>query len=542
MAVKYAIEYNGCYVGSMTRTEIDAITNIRMCECISNLKKMIYDFPDDIVEKSVKDKKSIKEMVKSGEVSIDPSTMYGELRDNQTVAVGFLYWSRRSLLGDAVGSGKTVVTAALINYLRAKGESNRFIFFADSALSAKQVQKELIRFTGLNIGLMPSQAAAMRKYISNTDWNKIEGIVTTHSALTSDTLMYWLAQFVEGNRCTMFDTVFLDESSVIKNKTTKVYRYTASLIDKVSRAHFLNATSFETCIMDIYNQIDLLRNDMLPKAWRIEQAYCVFKNEPYWVTQAGRPVQKYARKLVDYKNQEEFKEKLKMVYFGRSKKDLGLDTEHEYRVYTTYPTNRQIFEISKGANYQQVLNCPSLLENTQIKFDLQGVPKLHMLISLLQNEFRGKSVLIYCFNVDAMRVIQRECDNIGRVSKIIDGSTPVQERMETKDEFNSKKIDTVITNIQRSLNMYGGDVCIWYTYTGNPAKMEQIRGRIDRNVDDSKKIFVLLLYKNTAEYTFFTDIAGRRAKSSRELTIDTDTCIDYFINEINNGKEELRCY
>ena len=38
----------------------------------------------------------------------------------------------------------------------------------------------------------------------------------------------------------------------------------------------------------------------------------------------------------------------------------------------------------------------------------------------------------------------------------------------------------LITNIKKSLNLSGGDVCIFYTVESNPSKMEQIRGRIDR--------------------------------------------------------------
>lgn len=540
MAVKYAQEQDGYYIGSLSQNEIKAICAVRQCENIDNLKRMIYNFPQELVERSIKARKSIKTMVKNGEISLDTDEIYGELRDNQTVAVAFMYWSKRSLLGDAVGSGKTVVTAGLINYLLAKGEMKKFIFFADTATSASQVQKELIKFTGLNIALLPSQATPMRKYIDSTDWSEIDGIVTTHSALTSDTLMKWLVQFLGDQP--LFDTMFLDESSVIKNSNTKVYSYTVSLADKMARVHFLNATSFETCIMDIYNQIDVLRNELLPKKWRIEQNYCIYKQKPYWITQNGRPVQKYSRDLVDYKNQDEFKEKLKLVYFGRSKQQLGIGVEHSYKVYVTYPTLQQMFEINKGANYNQVLNCPSLLEKTEVKFDIENVPKLALLLDLVQNEFNGNTILVYCFNVDAIQKIKEECIKVGKRAEAIFGNTTTEDRERIKEAFNKREIDIVITNVKRSLNMYGGDVCIWYTYTGNPANMEQIRGRIDRNVDDSKKTFVLLLYKNSAEYTFFTEIAGKRAKSSRELTIDADTCIDYFIKEINEQKEEVKCY
>ena len=59
--------------------------------------------------------------------------------------------------------------------------------------------------------------------------------------------------------------------------------------------------------------------------------------------------------------------------------------------------------------------------------------------------------------------------------------------------------------------------------------MEQIRGRIDRNVDDKLKTFVLLVYKGTDEYRFLTQVVRQRAKDAKELTIDAKTAIDFFM-------------
>ena len=66
----------------------------------------------------------------------------------------------------------------------------------------------------------------------------------------------------------------------------------------------------------------------------------------------------------------------------------------------------------------------------------------------------------------------------------------------------------------------------------NIAKMEQIRGRIDRHTDDTIKTFVMLLYKNTDEYKFFSDVVLKRAKDARDLTIDAKTAADWFRDAI----------
>ena len=66
----------------------------------------------------------------------------------------------------------------------------------------------------------------------------------------------------------------------------------------------------------------------------------------------------------------------------------------------------------------------------------------------------------------------------------------------------------------------------------NIAKMVQIRGRIDRHVDDIIKTFVMLLYKATDEYRFFTEVVGRRANESRDLTIDAKGAADFFMDSM----------
>ena len=59
--------------------------------------------------------------------------------------------------------------------------------------------------------------------------------------------------------------------------------------------------------------------------------------------------------------------------------------------------------------------------------------------------------------------------------------------------------------------------------------MEQIRGRIDRNVDDSIKTYVILVYRGTDEYKFLTKVVKQRAQDARSLTIDAKTAVDYFM-------------
>ena len=536
MAVKVPTLWNNMYIGNMSEQQASLIMSTREQKSIPNLKKMLFNFPLDLIQKSLDEGISIREIIKRD--NIDYSQYQAELRDYQTTGTAFMYLSPRSIIADGCGLGKTAEVAALINWLKYKGEITRFLIAVETS-AIGQTQVELARFCGLNVIAMPSEAPKIKKTIEKTDWTKVDGIVIKHSTLRSDPFSKWLALNIDENgMCKIFDTFFLDESSVIKNAGTKTFDYTKNICHIVKRVHFMNATTFETSIVDVYNQLDMMNELLLPKKWRIEQEYCTYGKKQYWTRENGKPKLNFARERTGYKNQEKFKESLKLVYFGRSKKDIGIDIPHVYKVYEVTPTTEMMLAINHGHRYSEVLNCPSLISDVKIPFDRKNVPKLDRLCSLVENEFANDSVMIYCFHLNAQQVIADELIKIGRKPVILNGDCKDEDRFAAQNGFNSGKYDIIITNIKKSLNLYGGDVCIFYSMETNPSKSFQIASRIDRNVDDKTKTFVMLLYKGTDEYKFFTTVVKQRAKDARDLTIDAKTTVDFFFESML--EEELK--
>ena len=76
---------------------------------ISELKNMIYDLTPEQIQEVISRR--------TGDIIPEEDRALGELSDLQTVGVSFMYVSKRLILGDSVGMGKTVQVAALINYL-----------------------------------------------------------------------------------------------------------------------------------------------------------------------------------------------------------------------------------------------------------------------------------------------------------------------------------------------------------------------------------------------------------------------------------------
>lgn len=537
MALKVPPIWNDMYIGNMTEQQAELIMQTRKEKVIPNLKNMLFNFPLEMIQQSIEEGESIRNIVKRDNIDYVP--YQAQLRDYQTSGTAFMYLSPRSILADGCGLGKTAEVSALINWLKYKGEMTRFLMAVETS-AIGQTQVELMRFTGLNVIAMPSEAPKIKKCIEKTDWNKVDGIVIKHSTLRSDAFSKWLALNIgENGVCRIFNTFFLDESSVIKNANTKMYTYTMNICNIVERVHFMNATAFETNIMDIYNQLDMMNQNLLPKKWRIEKEFCTFARTSYWTKENGKAKLNFRHERSGYKNQAIFKESLKLVYFGRCKADIGMDLPHVYKVYEVEPTNAMSLGLEKGYRYNELLNCPSLIEEANIPMDRKNVPKLDRLCELIENEFANDSVMVYCFHLAAQQTIADELTKIGRKPIILNGSCTDEARLAAQQGFNDGTYDVIVTNIKKSLNLYGGDVCIFYSMETNPSKAFQIASRIDRNVDDKIKTFVALLYKGTDEYKFFTTTVKQRAKDARDLTIDAKTTVDFFFESMmeEEGKE-----
>ena len=535
VAVRNPVMYKDMYLGQMGPQQAEIILDIRKSEELPNLKHMIFDFPPSLILRSLKEFKSIRDIIR--DEHLDPKQYIGELRKYQTVGTAFMYMSPRSIIGDGVGLGKTAEVAALINYLKQTGQMTRFLMAVETS-ALGQTQSELIRFTGLNIIALPSEGYKLKKVIAKTDWNKVDGMIIKHSALRSDLLSNWFAlNIAEDGTSKLFNVFFLDESSVIKNLNTKTAIYTKNICDITPRVHFMNATTFETCIMDIYNQADIMNPGLLPSKSRIERDFCTFGRSSYWTKENGKAKMNWRRDLTGYKNQQIFKESLRLVYFGRCKKDIGMDMPHIHKVYEVEPTNEQSLALSKGYRYMEVLNCPSLIQDINIPTTRKTVPKIDRLCGLVEGELQDSKIMIYCFHTEAQGAIANELRLLGRNPLILNGKSTDDERWEIQNRFNNGDCDVIITNIMKSLNLFGGDACIFYSNSMTPSKMFQTAGRVDRNVDDKIKTFILLIYKGTDEYTHFMEVTKQRAQDARDLTINAKTTVDFFIESMKELEE-----
>lgn len=545
MSVKTPVIFNEGYTGRLTLEQCNKILSIKQKTETPELKHTIFVFPDELILESLETGKSIRTIVK--EKGIDWTQYIGALRPYQTVGCEFLLNTTRSMIGDSVGLGKTAQIAATINVLKQEGNLTRFIMAVETT-AIMQTQVEMMKFTGLNIIALPSDSTKLKKVITNTNWDEVDGVIIKHCTIKSNPFNAWLATHVGPDRkSSMFNMFVLDESSVIKNDSTQMYQYCENISNTVERVYMMNATSFEKHILDIYYQFNIMDPQLLPEVSLIKKNFCTYAKYSFWKTERTpgqgkgyKRVQQYKWDLSGYKNQKIFKESLKYVYFGRSLKDVGMDVAHTYKIYTVQPNPLQTQLIAGGYHSSEVLNCPTLLGDVtkkgykELKFDRASNPKLDRLCELAETELDGVSLMVYCFHIEAQYKIKAELEAIGRRVTIINGQDPKGKdadmiKLDRMQKFNRGEYDVIITNMQKSLNLYGADAMILYSNTATVGRLEQIRGRIDRHVDDRVRTFIMLLYEGTSEYELMTQTAKARGQASRDLILDSETAIDYFM-------------
>ena len=259
------------YQGNMSDGNAQKILDLLQHSVVPELKHCIYNIPDYTIEDLVKEVEAYEEMVGSLEgykTDLLRNLKMGELRDEQTIGVAFMFYAGSALLGDSVGLGKTVEVSGLVNMLynvyRKNNRDFKFCFLTEKA-SVEQIRNKLIRFTGKYVGMLESsEKHVVDRYLSLNENRRYYSIVGSHSLLTC-------SQFLIDCKRRPFDLFVVDESYILKNSSNDMYKDTKSLFKVVDKKILLNATPLETDIMEFYNQLALLDKDYLPTKQNLKQ-------------------------------------------------------------------------------------------------------------------------------------------------------------------------------------------------------------------------------------------------------------------------------
>lgn len=480
---------------------------------IPNLMNSIYALREEQIEQVLEQKNS---------VGVDKPL--GSLRDGQTLDVAFTLLVKNALLGASVGLGKTAVTASLINIYRDRckelGVPFRYVFVTANHL-IHQSRKELVMFTGEYVGVTSGDQKEVARFIKEGEAiGGYEGIVATYSAVKSFEFMRWLHNYLDEDKLTY---LFVDESEVLGNVRSDVYKNMMVLREYAENVVCLNATVFAKDITTMYAQLDFVAPDKMPNKTPFEQAYCV----KHHIT----------NQIIGYRNTDEFNKAIRYIYFKRSRQERGVSVVGSHvHLYLHKLSNYQRDLLGKTSMYYVVFEDPSIIDD-EWTFNLEDVPKAMKLLDLVR-ENRGEQFIVYVQNVQTQYNLRDMLEKAGFTVSILNGqdTNTAKKKAAVKDAFKEEKRDVLLTNLQTGLNMNEVNHLVFYSFSKDSGKMAQVEGRMVRELDIvGKNIYIIMA--NKKEYEVLTKARQHAIATAKHTKGEVSLLNKFLVEGLSDGLE-----
>lgn len=520
--VKY---YKDMYLGNLTEEQADTLIAISNSKCIDSLKNCIYHLSNEVITRVIAYATNYEAQPVLDTEDID----IGEARDYQTVGIAFMYTALSAMLGDSVGLGKTIQIAGTVNLCTIEKEKTgkepfRFLFLTDKN-SIGQISDKLIRHTAQYVHAMSGEQKYVEPFIESMENNGVWcSVVGSHSLITNTKFFKWLNLNID-----KFDMLIVDESFVLKNSSTDMFKNIQIIRPYFKRFIELNATPYETKIDDFYNQLRLVDDTMLPTRVEFDKEYC------------KKDYRGYIPRVVGYKNEDLFRQRISLRYLARTRKELGAKFENNNAVLMISSLSSEQKDLMKKTSlWRMVCECPTALDS-DIVFDYESVPKLMDLMTILANKVAEEdTVMLYCYYKEAQRELKGFLEAEGYECEIINGETTTKAKENIIHDFNNKLFKILITNIQRSIDLTSCNNLILYSYDYNPQKLVQVEGRVTREFDIINKNIYLLCSKGRELKYLQTVIQKRANESSKIANRDLSCVLDILASSILNKEHSKK--
>lgn len=434
-----------------------------------------------------------------------------ELRNAQLKPVFMSAYNPRIFIGDKCGLGKTVMSAESYAYYYCReykaGKTPKKVLIVTDNAHVKGFARDWVSF-GINVIPLTGSTIGIRRILKKNKDKDFEGIVINWDSLkTNGFLEYFLDHQEE------YGFAVFDETSVLMNDKTTIYPVVNNILNVykggIERAIFLNGSSFEKNIFDFYNQFRILRPKLIPTKTFLENRYVVREGREIrvkqWVEnqQGLREIQDVYRRtgeIVDYRNQEELRERLKLSYIARTKEDYAKDIpKHNYIGHYIEMTEQQK-KVLKENNRISLVNSPRTSDSTK-ELTLKNSPKLQELIRFA-DQVADDRPIIYAYNNEAQETIKAELEKIGYRVGIVSGKNATssgKSREDIIEAFEKGQLDMLVINIAKAINLPSSSRVLFYDIPTKPQTTTQVMGRIDRNNLTDIKFYDFFCYLESSE-------------------------------------------
>lgn len=477
----------------------------KLIEQITSVEKLDFELPDGIAAE-------LREYQKSG---------YRWLRTLSENSLG-------GILADDMGLGKTLQAIVYMKSYAAPEQT--FLVVCPSSIIYNWLD-ELDNFApSLKTLVVTGTPAERQEFIASHD--NYDVLITSYPLMRRDVMHY---------RRIDFHTIFLDEAQFIKNAASLNAQSVKLLCAKHRFA--LTGTPIENALSELWSIFDFIMPNFLLSHTKFAGRY-------------EKPIMKGDGEMLKSLNQ-----RIRPFILRRMKKDVLKElpgkieekmvtemTDEQKRVYLSYMNNirSDLFgEIEKtGIEKSQLKILAALTRlrqicchpSTFIQNYNGGSGKMDLLLQLIDNALANEHrILLFSQFTSMLSIIGEELSRKNIDFFCLQGSTPIEERMDHVRQFNSGVGQIFLVSLKAGgtgLNLIGADTVIHYDPWWNPAVEEQATDRAYR-IGQKNNVYVLrLLTRGTIEEKIY-----KLQQKKKELSDSIIQSKEVFINRLS--REEL---
>lgn len=417
-------------------------------------------------------------------------------RRHQRIGIPWLYLRGRALLADTVGSGKTVHAAGLIALMQQTGELIDYgkVVIVCRAPAVLQWQDELNRtLPMLNHQVaMGTKRKRTERYLQPWDT-----MLIGQQMLLND-----LEKLLEFR----IAALIVDDVDALRNRDNKTAYSIKRLGRHARRMVIMTGTPLQKRLHELHSVLEPIGGAEIfgPQA-SFMRRYVRVEPQTFW-TPKGRKTT--VNKVVGYKNMDEFKRLIDPLVLRRTAADIDdvdLPVVNPVNIrLELHPRQREKYEELKrgvvqvvkesGVELRQADALRAIHLGAQIcgglatlgEDDGEGASvKLDWLMDKLQGDLDGEKVVVFCAYKNTVRALQARlaAADIGHVT-IWGEEADKTIRKQRQDQFwQDPNIRVLIGTqaIEQSLNLQCSRHLVNVDMILNPARMEQLAGRIRRD-------------------------------------------------------------
>ncbi len=454
--------------------------------------------------------------IAEGQAQVPPCRHCGvNLRRHQRIGVAWLYMRGTGLIADQMGLGKTAQAAGLIAACKQGGELDTGrVAVITRASAVPQWTEQMARFLPK---LAITNASGPRpkrieKYLSG--W---EIMVLGHQMFLQD------HELVE--RCGV-KILIVDDVDALRHPSNRTAWAIKKLARECDRVVVLTGTPLQKQLLEMHSVLEPLGGwQVFGTATRFRHTYVREELVRVYNTSAGRMVN--TKKVVGYKNLDDFIAKLRPFVLRRTPTDItdvDLPAISPNEVWLDlYPTQRRRYEeLRQGVlrmvrnNRETVKHAEAVARFTYGQAICAGLTvlgdddgpntsaKLDWVERAVTGDLAEEKVVVFCRFTRSVQTLIERLTRHGVGHVVIWGREPDKaERQRRQNRFWDDPDCRVLIGteaIEQSLNLQVARHLICVDQLMNPARMQQLAGRIRRDGSSYRTVFVHnLLTRDTQE-------------------------------------------